>query len=245
MRAIYGIINKINGHKYVGSSVNFYKRKREHIRLLKKGKHHSDYLQKAWNKYEEKLFEFIVLEEVEHKEDLIKREQWWLDNSNCEYNICKIAGNTLGVKCSEETKKKISLANSGKRSKLQLEAHKNRRKPVDQYDLNGNYIKSWNSTQEAGEFLGKNHKGIIDAACGKSNISHGFRWAYSGDKLREPIRTNQKYIYQYSLNGEFIKEWYTLAEAGRFYNIKTSSITECAKGNQKTCAGYIWKYKKD
>ena len=113
MIAIYGILNKINGHKYVGSAKNFYKRKALHLRQLHKNDHHSYYLQAAWNKYGEENFEFLILEKLEKVTDLIPREQWWIDNSNSEYNICKIAGNSLGVKRSEETKRKLSESHIG------------------------------------------------------------------------------------------------------------------------------------
>lgn len=245
MKAIYCILNKLNGNRYVGSAINFYKRKYAHLFALKNNKHHSSYLQNAWNKYGEDMFEFMVLEEVENKEELIIKEQWWLDNSECNYNICKIAGSTLGRECSDETKKKISESNSGKRTEKQIEAQKKRRKPVDQYDLLGNFIKSWTSTQEAGDFLEKNHKDIIKAACGKSNCAHGFRWAYLGEELKDIKRNNHKFIHQYDKKGNYIKTWYTIAEASKYYNISHSCIVDCAKGIQKTSAGFVWKYDKN
>ena len=114
MKAIYGIVNKLNGKKYIGSAVNFYKRKSLHLKQLTEKCHHSKYLQRAWNKYGGINFEFIILERVDSKENLIPREQWWLDNSNNEYNVCKTAGSPLGVKRSKATKDKCRLAHLGK-----------------------------------------------------------------------------------------------------------------------------------
>ena len=243
MKVIYGIINKINGHKYIGSAVNFYKRKSVHLNRLKNNTHHSKHLQKAWNKYGESFFDFIILEYVENKNDLIIKEQWWLDNSNCEYNICKHAGNSLGVKKSKKTRNLISLLLKGRISDKQIAAQKRRRKPVNQYDLDGNFIKSWDSTLDAGLFLNKNHKSIISAASGKSNISYGFRWAYNGNELKDIKRKNHKFIYQYNLNGDFIKKWYTIQMASNQLKIGQSGIVECARGRLKTSGGFIWKYK--
>lgn len=244
MKAIYGIVNKINGKKYIGSAVNFYKRKREHLNSLNKNQHHSSHLQRSWNKYGITNFEFIILERVDAKQDLIPREQWWLDNSNNEYNVCKTAGSTLGKSCSDTTKKKISDILKGKISSAQIQAQLKRRKPVDQYDLLGNFIKSWKSTQDAGAFLGKNHKRIIEAACGKSNSALGFRWAYQGEILSDDIRTDKKKIYQFDINNNFIKEWYSISDAAIYYSINSSNITDCAKGKQKTSANFIWRYQK-
>lgn len=114
MKAIYGIINKINGNKYVGSAVNFYRRKSVHLQQLRGNVHHSKYLQRAWKKYGENNFEFIILEKIDNKEQLLIREQWWLDNSNNAYNVCKVAGSPLGVKRTDATKAKCRLAHLGK-----------------------------------------------------------------------------------------------------------------------------------
>jgi group I intron endonuclease len=39
---------------------------------------------------------------------LIKKEQYYIDNLNPEYNICKVAGSRLGIKWTEETRLKNS-----------------------------------------------------------------------------------------------------------------------------------------
>ena len=40
---IYKITNKINGKFYIGSAIDFIKRKKEHIYWLKKNNHHNKY----------------------------------------------------------------------------------------------------------------------------------------------------------------------------------------------------------
>jgi len=58
---VYEIVNKSNGHAYGGSSVNISKRRKDHFRALRKGTHKNRYLQNAWNKYGENIFEFSLL----------------------------------------------------------------------------------------------------------------------------------------------------------------------------------------
>lgn len=113
---IYSITNSINGKKYVGSALSFNKRKKDHLNRLKNGKHHSKKLQNAYNKYGENVFEFNVLEVVEDVNQLIQTEQKWIDNLKPDYNMTLIAGlnSHLGMKRSDETKKKISEALKGK-----------------------------------------------------------------------------------------------------------------------------------
>lgn len=45
---------------------------------------------------------------------------------------------------------------------------------------------------------------------------------------------------QFSLDGKFIKEWYSAREASRQCHC---NVYQCCNGHQKTAGGYIWKYK--
>jgi len=110
---IYQITNKINGNVYIGSACDsFNKRWSEHKSTLNNNKHRNSHLQNAWNKYGANNFSFIVLARCEDKNDILYVEQFFLDiyfdgGIKC-YNICPTAGNTLGKKHSEATKKKMS-----------------------------------------------------------------------------------------------------------------------------------------
>jgi group I intron endonuclease len=75
---IYKIINVINNKFYVGSAVNFSRRKARHFSELRHNKHSNSKLQNAWNKYGEKSFVFVVVEEVQDTTLLLKVENRWL-----------------------------------------------------------------------------------------------------------------------------------------------------------------------
>ena len=60
---IYTITNIANGHRYVGSAVDMGRRWSQHKGSLLSNRHHSIYLQRAWNKHGENTFEFEVLEQ--------------------------------------------------------------------------------------------------------------------------------------------------------------------------------------
>lgn len=59
---IYCIENINNNKKYIGQSVNIYKRWRTHKSNLNQHRHVNDYLQRAWDKYGENCFRFYILE---------------------------------------------------------------------------------------------------------------------------------------------------------------------------------------
>jgi group I intron endonuclease len=117
---IYQIKNLINRKIYVGSSINIQHRWDQHKSDLNKGVHKNRHLQAAWDLYKEDFFEFKILEEC-LIEELTKREQYWINETQCfnntvGYNICQTAENSLGVKRSEETKRKNSLSKRGDKS---------------------------------------------------------------------------------------------------------------------------------
>lgn len=99
---IYAIKNSINNKVYIGSAISFKRRFRIHKCDLLKGRHNKR-LQNFVNKYGFDVLWFEIIESVDKKEDLINREQFWINHyksyiSKNGFNICKIAGSTLSVK---------------------------------------------------------------------------------------------------------------------------------------------------
>jgi group I intron endonuclease len=115
---VYLIKNLVNGKVYVGSSSNFEDRKKRHLRLLEKNKHHSKKIQHSWNKYGKDNFIFDILEYVNDLNDLKNREQFYIDlfesyNDEYGYNICKKSDRTIGYKHTDETKIRLQKSHLG------------------------------------------------------------------------------------------------------------------------------------
>jgi len=197
MCGIYKITNVQNGKIYIGSSVEPKSRWNQHLHHLRKNKHHSQHLQRAFLKYEENSFCFEVIEETT-QENLIIREQFYLNKFNsCDvkvgYNLCPIAGSSLGIKRSEEFKRKVSESRMGdknwrkgiKLSEETLEKCKNSKLgsknpmcggPILQCDINGNVIKEWECLSEAARILGYCRQNIAAVIKNKGKTAHGFKW---------------------------------------------------------------------
>ena len=71
-------------------------------------------INKALLKYGYSQFNLDILEYCEAK-DLIKKEQYYINNLKPEYNVLKTAYSSLGYKHTKESKLKISMANKGKK----------------------------------------------------------------------------------------------------------------------------------
>jgi group I intron endonuclease len=75
---IYKIINVVNNKFYVGSAVNFSRRKARHFSELRHNRHNNRWLQASWNKHGEAAFVFAIVEEVQDKDLLLEVENRWL-----------------------------------------------------------------------------------------------------------------------------------------------------------------------
>lgn len=104
---IYCIVNRTNGKRYVGSSVNVKNRIRQHRHTLKNNKHCNKHLQASWNKYGESAFSFRLHCELESVDNLLINEQYWIEKYDCidnGYNQRLKCHSNIGVKRSEEFK---------------------------------------------------------------------------------------------------------------------------------------------
>jgi len=124
---IYVIINVTNKMIYIGSSQDIEGRWTEHLNKLYGNRHENDHLQKAWNKYGDKAFQFKILEATDISKLIIK-EQFYLDlykpyERNIGYNLYKTAYSPLGSKRTPEQIEAMSIARRGKPSPMKGKKH--------------------------------------------------------------------------------------------------------------------------
>jgi group I intron endonuclease len=109
---VYRIRNILNNKSYIGSSLKIQRRLKIHRDDLNKQISHSDKLQRAWNKYKEKNFEFSILVYCD-KKNLLDVEESYIrkyDSVKNGYNACYRGRSALGVKRSKEFKEKCRKA---------------------------------------------------------------------------------------------------------------------------------------
>lgn len=88
-----------------------------------------------------------------------------------------------------------------------------------------------------------NHKDCNPANNNVNNIEYctvAYNNSYA-DRLDKIAKANSKSVKQMDLNGDIIKIWPSLAEAGR-NGFHFKNISQCCLGKRKTTGGYQWSY---
>lgn len=116
LTGIYKIQSKIKPERiYIGSALNTYKREKQHFSDLLYNKHGNKRLQNHYNKYgKDDLFFSIIVGCT--KESLISYEQFYIDAINPFFNIRQKAESNLGIKYSDEVRRKLSESHIGLQS---------------------------------------------------------------------------------------------------------------------------------
>lgn len=115
---------------------------------------------------------------------------------------------------------------------------------IYQYNLEGEYLNEYSSINEAERKNNIFHSNIIACLKGKRNTAGGYRWSYDKkEKLDKLIKKAgfHRELYQYSLDGELINKYISVAEASRQTGYGKEYLASKAKKKEKAY-GYIWSY---
>lgn len=211
---IYKITNP-SGRIYIGQSRNFDVRLKYYkgLKCKSQPKLYNSFLKYGFDAHKIEIIERCETHRLNELEIFYIRKY-----ESVRYGMnCVVRGQ--GLEMCEETRKRYSDAKRGK--------------------LNPNYGKStWNKNLKQWEnkphpFLGKK---LTSEHIQKIKISNPKIYAKGGDNLRS-VKINQ-----YSLNGDFIKQWGSSMCIHRELKIDCSSVIKCCRGKLKTTKGYIFKY---
>jgi group I intron endonuclease len=116
LSGVYAIVNRSEDRRYIGSSVDIPRRWCEHRTRLQRGLHTNKILQAAWDKYGAVSFDWVILEPVADRNEMIEREQYWIDRTIDPYNLSQRAGSgpKPGTVVSPEQCARLSAALTGK-----------------------------------------------------------------------------------------------------------------------------------
>lgn len=256
----------INDIRYIGKTTNMKKRLRSHINRSKDNKYHSA----IWinSVIKKGLIPKIELIEECNENNWQERERYWIKYYSDLFDLTNHleggeGGATYGrtgIPWSKQQyvnnkKARFGLKinqndKNGNRKKAIRKHFDSIKKPILQYNLEGDFIKEWESAVDAAKELNLNHSNITQVCNGNRNKCGGFMWRYDGgdvslkiDKYIELIKHKGSRVIQLNKDGELINEFKSVSEASKLTNIKITSISNCLKNRSKTSGGFIWKYK--
>ncbi len=126
---------------------------------------------------------------------------------------------------------------------------------IDQYSIDGKYIKTFNSASDAGKSLNKITKSgkgqsshIINCCIGKRKTAYGYTWRYHNDSFdKYPVQPQKtgKIVNQYSKDNKFIKTYHSIREASKETGACETTIIPCCKYKRNYSGGYKWFYAND
>lgn len=217
---IYKIVNKLNNKYYLGSSKNFHVRKLKHFNELRKNIHHNIHLQRAFNKYGEENFEFIILEECENT---FEREQELLNN--LDLTLCY----------------NVSLSASG--GDL-IKNHPNREEIIRK-----NTLFLLNAPKRKKSFVGENNpnwKGGISKYIPKpqrnrTGINNPFHGKKHSEESKELMRKSQIGVYNGNQEKAVIIdniEYKSLSEASKIFKVVPATILNRIKSKNYPTYNY-------
>lgn len=174
----------------------------------------------GWNNFKKEiLFEGLTKQEADDKEK--EMISYYRSKGTC-YNICN--GGCIPLDGANDVK-------------------------IKQYNLNGEFIKDFNSIKDAVEYLGlETHSQTNISACcmGKKHRAYGYIWRYVDSNLEvHPLKRYRERICQFTKNWVYVASYKNIADAHRETLIGSTSIGNVLNGWSKSAGGYYWKFEND
>nr|YP_009160660.1 GIY-YIG endonuclease [Hirsutella minnesotensis]AKR17989.1 GIY-YIG endonuclease [Hirsutella minnesotensis] len=220
---VYSWIHKETGRRYVGSSVNLGKRLSEYYNYNHLSSKNM-IICKALLKYGYSGFKLEILEYCSI-EELINKEQYYINKYKPEFNILKLAGSSLGFKHSEASKELMSQLAKGRCiSKDTLIKMKNKTVSED-------IRKKISATLQGRKFTPETLQHMSDAALGRK--------ASEQTKLKLALNNNKRQIVKLTNveTGE-LKEFLFVKQAAEYLKTSHTQIRNYYNKN-KSYKGYI------
>lgn len=228
---VYKILNNINGKYYIGSTkMKVRLRLNHHMQALRNNRHKNTHLQRAWNKYGENSFSFIILENCT-RDIVYQREQYYLDNRDklLSYNINP---NATGFTECEETLERLKKSHEIYNNKASFYYSKVKNKELALNEVPAKYhnsIKAWISNipwNKGKKYNSTDHLKVKYKFTEKSKIRC--------KNVSENLRESADIIYVYDKDWNFIDSFRSakdLQDLSIYLNLPLNSRFNKKRGN--------------
>lgn len=225
---IYEYRHRGNGKRYIGQTMRPRKRHLAHLNSVHSHKNNSAWHQ-ALKKYDMTWFDYNILEIVsdldeQHLHELLDEREMYF----------------IKLRSSSVRKYVYNVAPGGTKrpSKPTVE------KPVDMFDIDGNYIKTFPSLSKASAVFGFTGPTIRQVCNHIHNIAGGYLWAWHGEPPVIPPSKNK--IYAYDKDGRYLAEYENLYDASNTLGCTYANIYSAFMDKHRISHGMYWRdYKTD
>lgn len=208
-----------------------------YLHKRKDGKYNQPLFARAILKYGWDNFTHEILEDNLSKERACELEKKYIqeyDSTNPQkgYNI-SFGGDILmyGKTHSEETRKLL---------RQKIPKSKDYYRSINQYDLDGNFIKTWKDSSEIYDSEFKPYCAVIKKCCYRQKhylTACNYQWRYIDDcedigklcKIKPPTKVRQLYEVN-PINGDIIKYYNSITECSNELNLSFRRIMDCCRG---------------
>lgn len=257
---VYCHKNTVNNKCYIGwTSATIEKRWKQHCNSSRYGS--KTYFHAAIKKYGDSVWEHHILQNCNNYEEACQAEIQWIsdmktcllnDEEGCGYNqLPGGAGGRPGYKgpkyYSSITRKMMSVRAQNRSSELRYKVGSaNRGKKFSQERINKMIIGrlGYKHSEETKEKIKSSNQGQKRALETREKI----RLAKIGKPMSEIAKAKagkhcQRPVLQYSLDGEFIKEFPSVHTAAIEVHVADTNISKACKDARRSSAGFKWEYK--
>ncbi|UIR56445.1 NUMOD4 domain-containing protein [Sphingobacterium sp. SRCM116780] len=134
-------------------------------------------------------------------------------------------------------------------NRIQHNVGQEKRRDVTQYDLLGIRVGYFPTMTDASYRVGVPLGSVIGCVNGHKATGGGFIWRRGNGAIKlnipeTPYPLGNKLVRgvsQYTLKGELICRYATIAEAAKMTGVHKTNISNATKGRSKSAGGYIWK----
>ena len=244
--AIYLWRDKKSGKIYIGSAVDLSKRMHSYYSTAKLKKLDNiicrSLLHHGHEAFSLTIIEYIYISNLT-KEDarklILEREQYYLDLLQPDYNILKIAGNSLGYKHTADSLAKMSEAQKGKNHPFHGKSHSEETKAKlslakigDKNPMSGRFHTNETKALMSGRFLTDETKALMSIAK-KGEDNPNFGKSFSTQTIAKmSVSKGGGAIFVCDAQGSLAYTFHSARKAAEFFDCSPVTILKYTKNNE-------------
>jgi group I intron endonuclease len=204
------------------------------------------YITRAVKKLGKQHFKKEIIEVCDNIEDLKEREKYWIKTLNTKkpygYNLTDGGDGVVNL-CEESKKRQIEKLKMYVGEKNWHYGKKRSEETCNNISrgLTGKKLSPEHAEKSRRANLGNPMPAHVKQILIEVNTGRVYK-----QETIDLIRQNQPTctpILQFTKEGEFIAEYFSMNEAERCFGVAKSSICRCCKGELKSAGKFVWKYK--